>query len=144
MPLPRRRRPEVMDQPDLCPVRHHQALRGLARINWLSGSAGILWGALKQPRTPGLRILDVASGAGDVPIRLWRRARRAGLGWQVRGCDSSPVAVEHARARASAAGADVEFFAHDVLASPLPDCDAVTCSLFLHHLDDDQACLLLR
>ena len=61
------------------------------------------------------------------------------------GCDISPVAVEHARAAATAAGANVRFFVHDALNGPiLSGYDAVTCSLFLHHLDDEEACGLLR
>src|SRR5262249_56971024 len=49
MPLldQRRRRPEIMDQPDLNRADHEHALGGLARINFLSGSARILWPALK-------------------------------------------------------------------------------------------------
>jgi SAM-dependent methyltransferase len=141
------RRPEVMDQPDLEPARHDRALAGLARLNFFSGSTRILWPALARlGRTAGqLRILDIACGAGDLPVRLWRRARKAGLDWQVEGCDLSPTAVEHAQRRARGAGADVHFFVHDALANPLPGRpDAVTCSLFLHHLDDEQAAHLLR
>ncbi len=145
----RRRRPEIMDQPGLDPERHRRALHGLARINFWSGSARILWPGLSElarelaPRPP--RVLDMASGAGDVPLRLWRRARRAGIPLTLEGCDLSQVAVDHARAAAAAAGADVRFFVYDALNSPeLTRYDAVTCSLFLHHLDEDEACLLLR
>jgi 2-polyprenyl-3-methyl-5-hydroxy-6-metoxy-1,4-benzoquinol methylase len=145
----RRRRPEVMDQPGLDPARHAHALRGLARINFFSGSAGILWPPLlalaRRLGTRRLRVLDLATGGGDVPVRLWRRAARAGLDWQVAGCDKSPVAVEQARARAARAGAPVTFFTHDALhGGALPGHDAVTCSLFLHHLDEDDAVRLLR
>ena len=50
----RRRRPEVMDQPRPEPARHVRALRGLARINYFSGSAGILWRPLEAlGREPG-------------------------------------------------------------------------------------------
>jgi 2-polyprenyl-3-methyl-5-hydroxy-6-metoxy-1,4-benzoquinol methylase len=137
-----------MDQPDLRPARHVGALQGLARVNFWSGSAGILWRPLADlARRLGrpIRVLDAASGGGDVPLRLWRRARRAGLGFHIDGCDLSPVAVEHARGRAAAAGADVHFFVGDVLQGPsLPGYDAVTCSLFLHHLDEKQAVAYLR
>ncbi len=145
----RRRRPEIMDQPDLKPARHVHALRGLARINFLSDSAGILWpeiAALARaiaPRPP--RILDVATGGGDVPIRLWRRARRAGLDLHLEGCDISPVALEHARTAAARADAPLRFFEHDALSGPPPKkYDTVMCSLFLHHLDDEQAVAFLR
>jgi 2-polyprenyl-3-methyl-5-hydroxy-6-metoxy-1,4-benzoquinol methylase len=144
----RRRRDEIMDKPDLDPAEHKRALLGLARINRLSGSARILWPELealsRQLGTRPLRILDVASGAGDVPIRLWQRARRAGLDWQIEGCDVSPLAIEHARRQAAQAGAAVNFVVRDVLHGPAPSgYDAVTCSLFLHHLDENQARELL-
>jgi SAM-dependent methyltransferase len=138
-----------MDQPDLNADRHVQALRALARINFLSRSAGILWPELSAlaravaPRVP--RVLDVATGAGDVPLRLWRRARRAGLELSLEGCDISPVALEHARSRAAVAAAPIRFFEYDALNGPTPSgYDAVVCSLFLHHLDEPQALILLR
>jgi SAM-dependent methyltransferase len=145
----RRRRPEVMDQPGLPAPRHDRALRGLARLNSWSGSARLLWGPLAQlarraPRRP-LRVLDLATGAGDVPVRLWRRARRGGLDLEIDACDISPVAVEHARRRAARAGAPVRFFVHDALCGPaLGGYDAAVCSLFLHHLSEDEAVLFLR
>ncbi len=144
----RRQTPEIMDQPDLAPARHVGALRALARINWWSASAAILWtplaGLAKRLGRP-IRVLDVASGGGDVPLRLWRRARAAGLDIQIDGCDLSPVAVEYAQSNADACGANVRYFVQDVLQSPaLPGYDAVTCSLFLHHLEEQHAASYLR
>ena len=40
--------PELMDQPSLAPAEHEKALRGLARINALSDSAGIIWRPLLE------------------------------------------------------------------------------------------------
>jgi SAM-dependent methyltransferase len=138
-----------MDQPGLDPSRHVHALQGLARINFWSGSAGILWPPLKalarRLGTSRLRVLDIASGAGDVPLRLWRRARRAGLDLQIEGCDISPVAVEHAHAAADQASAPLRFFVLDALQDSLPeDCDVVMSSLFMHHLEETRARQLLR
>lgn len=145
----RQRRPEIMDQPDLNADRHIEALRALGRINFFSQSAGILWPALAElartmaPRIP--RVLDVATGGGDVPIRLWRRARRAGLDLHLEGCDISSRALEYARARAADAAAPIRFFEYDALMGlALPRYDAILCSLFLHHLDEVQAIALLR
>src|SRR5437762_3169037 len=79
----RRRRPEIMDQPGLEPRRHGEALHGLARLNFFSRSAGILWPPLADlarrlaPRP--VRVLDLATASGDVPVRLGKRARRHGL-----------------------------------------------------------------
>jgi hypothetical protein len=137
-----------MDQPGLDPGRHRQALCGLKRINFWSGSAGILWppiAELARGFARPVRVLDLASGGGDVPLRLWRKARRAGLPVTVAGCDVSPVAVEHATRQAGRQGADVRFFVADALTGELPGgYDAVVCSLFLHHLTDEQAVGLLR
>ena len=141
--------PEVMDQPDLHPDEHVRALRGLTRINRWSGSAGILWPTLRDLARSagpgGIRVLDVATGAGDVPLRLWRKARRAGLPMSVAGCDVSPMAIRAAKERAATLKGDVNFFRLDLFADPLPtDFDAITCSLFLHHLDEVHAVDMLR
>jgi 2-polyprenyl-3-methyl-5-hydroxy-6-metoxy-1,4-benzoquinol methylase len=139
-----------MDQPGLDDAAHAAALSGLRRINWLSGSAGILWPELRalaiQHHGEPLRVLDVATGGGDIPIRLWEKARRAGISLRLEGCDKSPTAVQHAQQRAVASGADVHFFPLDVLAEPIPTgYDVVACSLFLHHFDNEVAVeLLLR
>src|SRR5205823_2007870 len=120
----RRRQPEIMDEADLDPRAHAQALRGLERINLWSGSARILWPPLRHlaGATSGrpLRILDIATGAGDVPIRLWHRAQRAGLAVELAGCDRSPMAVAYARQRAAEKKAAVAFFEYDALRDPLP------------------------
>jgi SAM-dependent methyltransferase len=145
----RRRRPEIMDQPGLDAGQHRLALRGLARINRWSGSARILWDGMKQllseGRTSPLRLLDVATGGGDVPIRLWYWARVAGMPMAIDGCDLSPLAVDHAREQAKANRAGIGFFVWNALADPLPTgYDVVTSSLFLHHLAEEQAVVLLR
>ncbi len=141
--------PEWMDRPDLDEGRHRDALCGLERINRWSGSARILWRPLARlaAETPGraCRVLDVATGGGDVPRALGRRARRAGLPLILEGCDISPVALAHARRRCAEEGMEVRFFQADVLREPLPtEYDAVISSLFLHHLTEEQAIELLR
>src|SRR5258708_37534949 len=141
--------PEIMDQPGLAPERHHAALRGLSRINALSDSAGILWPALRdlarQTAQRPARVLDLATGGGDVPLRLWRKARRAGVPLTLSGCDVNPVAVAHAPPASRTCRADLRFFVHDVLTDSLPTgYDAVICSLFLHHLIDYQPIEILR
>jgi len=143
----RRCQVEIMDEPGLDADRHVHALRGLARINFWSGSAGILWHGLGELTHAGntLRLLDVASGAGDVPIRLWHKARRAGVVLDVDGCDLSPLAVDFASRQAEACRADVRFFVWNALVDQLVSpYDVVTSSLFLHHLSEEQAITLLR
>lgn len=137
-----------MDDPALPPVEHRQALAGLARLNAFSGSASALWPEIRHlARELGrpLRLLDVATGAGDVPAVLLKRAARAGISIEFSACDISPVAMESASDRFRAAGVKVKLFTIDALAESLPTgFDVVVCSLFLHHLSADNAVSLLR
>lgn len=140
----RRREPERMDDPALPADQHEAALRGLARLNALSRGTGILWGALRplfpRFRDRPLRVLDLATGGGDALLGLAARACRAGALFEWAGCDVSETALAVARKRAEAAGIKAEWFALDALRDPLPTgFDVVTCSLFMHHLDDEPA-----
>jgi 2-polyprenyl-3-methyl-5-hydroxy-6-metoxy-1,4-benzoquinol methylase len=145
----RHRQPEEMDRPDIAEPDFAGSLQALERINWLSGSAGILWPAIRdlarQLGGTSLSLLDLATGAGDIPLRLWGKARRASIALELHGCDRSGHAVHFATQRARDAQADVRFFQFDALNDPFPaEYDIVTTSLFLHHLDSDQAIELLR
>ena len=145
----RYRLPEVMDDPVLEASRHIQALRGLERLNRWSRSERILWGPIQslaqQTGARSLRVLDIAAGGGDVPIRLWRRARRMGLHLRIDGCDRSSLAVQYAQGCVEKIGTEVKFFELDALTGQIPSgYDILMSSLFLHHLDDGQAVQLLR
>ncbi len=147
---PRRRQPELMDQPGLDAGEHRRALSALQRVNVLSGTAGAVWSGLVPflPRSgePSLRVLDVACGGGDVTTGLAARANAAGAPMHVVGCDVSETALAHARAHADRAGVgNVEFVRADAVAGELPGrFDVVTSTLFLHHLDEPDAVALLR
>lgn len=139
--------PEIMDQPGLDPALHRQALRALARINAWSGTARVLWPAIRRlAEFRPCRVLDVASGGGDVACRLALWARLCGLPVEVEGCDVSPTAVSAATEQARHWGLpNVRFVVRDVLEDGVPGgFDVVTCTLFLHHLSQEQAQQLLR
>lgn len=140
--------PELMDQPGLVESDHHAALAGLSRVNVITRSSNMLWpsiASLADGNHP-LRILDVASGGGDVTCAIANRALRANVNVEVSGCDISPVAVEYAKQQAAKRGcSNVDFFVHDILADDLPQqYDVIVSSLFLHHLDRDEALILLE
>jgi 2-polyprenyl-3-methyl-5-hydroxy-6-metoxy-1,4-benzoquinol methylase len=149
--LSRCRQPELMDQPGLDLSEHQQALQGLRRINNVSRTGSVLWPAIarlaRRNHLNGrpLRVLDLATGGGDMPIELDRRARRAGLNLQIQGCDINPQAVDYAQKQALAHNTNVRFFVLDAVHEALPsDYDVLTCSLFLHHLDEAEAIALLQ
>lgn len=147
-----------MDDPALDDRAHRQALAGLRRINWWSRTDSAVYGALKRllqsqhvlqrsgTADRPLTILDIASGGGDLVIRLAKRLAQDGVFTRIQGCDISPTAIEYASDQARQAGlANVQFSACNALEEsfPQPKYDVVMCSLFLHHLTRDQGVLLL-
>jgi 2-polyprenyl-3-methyl-5-hydroxy-6-metoxy-1,4-benzoquinol methylase len=140
--------PELMDDPALDPREHGRALAGLARINRWTGSADVLWPAIKAEALRlgrPVRVLDIATGSGDIPVTLTAKAARAGLPIYFSGCDVSETAVAVATERARVENVKATFFRHDVLRDPLPDgFDIVTASLFLHHLTEDEIVHVLK
>jgi SAM-dependent methyltransferase len=137
-----------MDDPLLPRHVHIQALRGLTRIYRLSRTGAALWPYVRSESrftNEPLRVLDIATGGGDLPIDLARRARRAGLDLEVAGCDISARATALARLRARRKRLGVRFFRLDVLTRPLPTgYDVITSALFLHHLTEAEVVDFMR
>jgi 2-polyprenyl-3-methyl-5-hydroxy-6-metoxy-1,4-benzoquinol methylase len=142
--------PEEMDDNGLHPDVHHLALAGLARLNLISFSAPSIWNALKNAGAFGVinsrptRILDLATGGGDLPVYLGVKAQRLGIPIELTGIDRSSTALASARALADRSGIDVKWDCLDVTRDAIPPADWITCSLFLHHLPDDQVVALIR
>jgi 2-polyprenyl-3-methyl-5-hydroxy-6-metoxy-1,4-benzoquinol methylase len=138
-----------MDDPELPEDVHQQALLGLARLNRVSGISGKIYRHLRQlalshpNRT--LRLLDVASGSGDLPIDWARRAKLDQIDLRIVTTDLSPTAIEIQRSAAQRWGVQIDVIEHNCMTDPLPGgFDVVTCSLFMHHLDRHEAGNLLR
>jgi SAM-dependent methyltransferase len=147
--LTRDRRPELMDSPGLDERRHRRALDALGRINRVSRSAGQLWSEIARrgaiPAEGTLRVLDLACGGGDVALALEARAWQRGVEAQIEGCDLSLLAVARAREAAARRRSGARFFRADVLRDSVPSgFDVIYCTLFLHHLDEEDAADLLR
>jgi len=146
--MDRRMTPEIMDQPGLSAAEHAAALRGLKRIHKFSRTLPHLVKPLaplmKPAGTEPVTVLDIACGGGDLLCDLARVA--AGRGWNARfsGTDISDQAIEIARDNARRAGHDIRFFASNAVRDPVPErFDIVMCTLFLHHLTEDEAKRLL-
>ncbi len=139
--------PEIMDSSDISPESHHRALAALERINHWSDSAGIVWREIHPmlENKKVLRVLDVATGGGDVPIALWKLAHQTGVKLEIAGCDKSSTAMAHAKANAEKHGASIDWFIWDVFTDSVPQgYDVIVSSLFMHHLDSSQAVAFLK
>lgn len=145
--------PEDMDDPSLDPAAHRLALTGLTRLNRVSFAAGAIWRVLEREYRAALRhpagatpwlLVDIATGGGDLPVWLARKARRQGYDWHLAGADVSLVALDYAARKAHVAGVEVDWLRLDATRDALPACDWIISSLFLHHLDDATLVHLLQ
>lgn len=138
-----------MDQPGLDASEHRYALASLNRAHLVSLTVRSMWPPVREAarRISGrpVSILDVACGGGHVALALARRCARERIDAEVCGGDLSPVAVDYARSRAARAGVPhVEFVTLDAFTDMRPESfDVILCSLFLHHLADNEAVALL-
>lgn len=140
--------PEVMDQPGLDYREHAAALAGLGRLNRASFATAflqreILSLAQRIEHRP-VRVIDIASGGGDIARSLYFGAKRRGIPLSIHGLDISEQACVFARQANDDIASDIVFEQADVLNNPLPtDADIITCSLFLHHLEPEEVTKLL-
>jgi 2-polyprenyl-3-methyl-5-hydroxy-6-metoxy-1,4-benzoquinol methylase len=133
---------ELMDDPAAPAAELRGALAQLESINrWLSGFAPSRDG-IRRLLPAGCReltLLDVGSGAGDMPRRIVEWAAGRGLRARVLGIDLSAVAVELARAR-TPPGAAIEHQAQDLFSLEGEErFDIVHASLALHHFNGESA-----
>lgn len=89
---------------------------------------------------PGMRVVDLGSGAGDICLLL---AEMVGPGGSVIGLDLDPDAVAHARQRVAAVGISNITFVHSDFAHFVPDAplDAIVGRLVLMYQQDPAAAL---
>ncbi|MGH9548777.1 MAG: methyltransferase domain-containing protein, partial [Terriglobales bacterium] len=139
---------ELMDDPALAEDQHIAALRSLSRLNAFSNSAQLLWNEIKKSagRNAGekIRVLDIATGGGDLPIRLLQFASDENINLEISGVDKSPTALAFAH-KLAAGQPGLKFEQLDIFADELPrDYDVIMCSLFIHHLDPEEAIALFQ
>lgn len=140
----RRRGTEYLDDPNADPVLALRSLRDIRRSNRLFGGSAAVLAELRPAfavAPPGvISLLDVGTGAGDIPAAarglaesMGRELQTAGLEWTL------PLA-------AAARTQCVNAVTGDARHLPFADqsVDFVICSQVLHHFPDDEATLLLR
>lgn len=145
---PRAHEEEWMDLPGQDPALVSACLDDLRRLNRFTGGISLTVFALAHltrglPPGVGIKILDVATGGGDFPRAMAAWARRRGLRARILATDLSPEILGRA---ASGAPPGIEFAVADARGLPFDDgaFDVATCSLFLHHLEPDDAAATLK
>jgi len=145
----RHRQSEWMDAPDADPGALSRSLAFIRQVNlWLGYNRATLGHLQRFSRDwksgQTIRILDVATGSGDLPRAIARWADRRGFAVKITGVDLHEKTLESAREIGSGEG--IEFLQADATNLPFADAafDYVVCSMFLHHLDEPFAAGVLR
>jgi hypothetical protein len=136
--------PEKMDLPQPA-SRLEQPLRDLASINRFFGGHWLVCRFLKAWFAPGqrYRVLDLATGAGDVPRLMVNWGRQRGIDIQVDALDANPVIVEIAQKMTP--HREITYVQGDARTyDPGHTYDLVCSSLALHHFSEEDAVQVLR
>ena len=138
--LPRAAGAERMDEPDQDAGQLALSLADLRRVNrFLGGTRVALHHLARLVRAlgrPEVRVLDVATGSGDIPLHVAAWGRAHGIRIHVTATDFHATTLDLAR-RHTAADPDVTVEEADALALPYADgaFDFALCSTALHHFD---------
>lgn len=138
--------PELMDR--LQPVSEELArdLENLRQLNRFFGSYGLVLHFLRRWIQPGakLRMVDLATGSGDIPRLAVDYARKVGAQVTIEAIDQQAATLEIAQGL-SANYPEIQFHQGDIKSWSLGEpYDIVLSSLVLHHFSEQDAIQVLR
>jgi 2-polyprenyl-3-methyl-5-hydroxy-6-metoxy-1,4-benzoquinol methylase len=138
-------KPELMDRPQPVSAELESDLRNLRQLNRYFGSYRLIEHFLRRWLKPGteMRIVDLATGSGDIPRLIVDQARKIGAAVTIDAVDQQAATIEIARGL-SRGYPEIEFVSGDVLTFAREPYDVVLCSLALHHFTENDAVTLLR
>jgi 2-polyprenyl-3-methyl-5-hydroxy-6-metoxy-1,4-benzoquinol methylase len=138
--------PELMDRPQPVSQELETDLLNLVSLNRHFGSHRLVRGFLARWFTPdrSYRVLDLATGAGDIPRVIADWARQHEISVRIDAVDANPSTLEIAR-KLSADYSEIQFLRDNVLGYQSRESyDLVCCSLALHHFSEADATRLLH
>jgi SAM-dependent methyltransferase len=137
--------PELMDRPQPVTTELEVDLRNLRQLNRYFGSYRLIEHFLRRWLKPQsqMRILDLATGSGDIPRFIVDYGRRVDAKVQIDAVDQQGSTVEIARGL-SAPYPEIELLQADILTLTREPYDIVLCSLALHHFSEADAVTALK
>ena len=138
--------PELMDRPQPVSKELEDDLRNLRQLNRFFGSHALVGRFLRRWIKAGarLRIVDLATGSGDIPRLVVDHTRNVGAMVEINAVDRQSATLEIAK-RLSETYSEISFIGADILEwQPAAPADVVLCSLVLHHFSEDDAVRVLR
>jgi 2-polyprenyl-3-methyl-5-hydroxy-6-metoxy-1,4-benzoquinol methylase len=136
---------EMMDRPQPITPELERDLANLRSLNRRFGSYRLVTHFLERWLTPNssVRVLDLATGSGDIPRLIVEFARRNNSLVQVDAIDQQSSTIEIAR-ELSRDYPQIRFEVADLFEWESERYDIVLCSLALHHFSEDDAVRVLR
>ena len=137
---------ELMDRPQPVSAELERDLLNIRRFNRCFGSYRLVLRFVRRWIRGGdrVRIVDLATGSGDIPRLIVDLAREIGATVEIVALDRQSATLEIAK-KLSAGYPEISYLEENLLEwQPSQRYDIVLCSLVLHHFSDDDAVCALR
>ncbi len=137
---------ELMDRPQQVSAELERDLERIRQLNRWFGSYRLVSDFIRRWIKPAdkLRLVDLATGSGDIPRLIVDYARQIGASVEVDALDRQPATLEIAR-RLSVSYPEISYREANILEwNSVEAYDITLCTLALHHFSNDDAERLLR
>jgi 2-polyprenyl-3-methyl-5-hydroxy-6-metoxy-1,4-benzoquinol methylase len=137
---------EMMDRPQPVSAELERDLERIRQLNRRFGSYRLVLRFMRRWITPGarMRIVDLATGSGDIPRLIADYAREIGAQVEIDALDRQPATLEVAT-KLSTGYPEIYYRQADILEwDSVGTYDVVLCTLALHHFSDADAVIVLR
>jgi 2-polyprenyl-3-methyl-5-hydroxy-6-metoxy-1,4-benzoquinol methylase len=137
---------EMMDRPQPVSFELERDLERIRQLNRWFGSYRLVLGFMRRWIKPGagIRIVDLATGSGDIPRLIVDYARKIGAQVGIDAIDQQAATLEIAR-KLSAGYTEICYHQTNILEwNSTQPYDLVLCTLALHHFSDEDAVTVLR
>jgi 2-polyprenyl-3-methyl-5-hydroxy-6-metoxy-1,4-benzoquinol methylase len=138
---------EMMDRPQPVSAELERDLERIRQLNRWFGSYHLVRDFVRRWIKPGarMRIVDLATGSGDIPRLIAGYARKIGAHVEIDAIDRQPATLEIAK-KLSVGYRQISYREGNILEwNPAAEAyDVALCTLVLHHFSDQDAASVLR